>query len=72
MAISTDKYQRRLEQLEAEVARLKREMQAAESAPVETMAALYGIWAGQIKASEADFEAVEFSMRWLDEPVAAR
>lgn len=70
MAIASDKFQRRLKQLEAEVAKLKRDILLAESAPAETMADLYGIWAGQLDASEDDFEAVEFSMRWLEEPVS--
>jgi hypothetical protein len=74
MAISIDAeklaaLRERLKAVEGEVAELRALLARAESGNGGvTMAELHGAWGGRLNASEEDFAAVEFSMKWLDEP----
>ena len=59
----------RLKMIEQDLAELKAQLARAEAANGGVaMVDLYGAWGGRLNASEEDFEAVEFSMKWLDEP----
>ncbi len=66
MSSNIESLKTRLRELELALAEVKARIEEHESREgLSSLASLFGAWEGQLAADDSDFEAVEFSSRWL-------